>query len=122
MYTGDTSLMLASNGIEHTMYQIIYCCNHNLSNVYEWLSANYYIQLTLNMTKSKFILIASKQELTQFLESPSLTINKNVVEQLVTSTKSLGVYIDHNLKKIICAIGAIKQIRHLITFNNKYVT
>ena len=44
MYTDDTSLTLASNDIEH----IDYCLNHDLSNVYEWLSAN---KFTLNMTK-----------------------------------------------------------------------
>ena len=54
MYADDTSLTLASNDIEH----INYCLNHDLSNVYEWLSAN---KLTLNMTKTEFMLIASRQ-------------------------------------------------------------
>ena len=58
--------------------------------MYEWLSAN---KLTLNMTKTKFILIASRQKLSQFMESSSLTINENAVEQ-VTSAKSLGVNVD----------------------------
>ena len=102
---------------------INYCLNHDLSNVYEWLSAN---KLTLNMTKTEFMLIASRQKLSQFTESPSLTINENAIEQ-VTSAKSLGVYVDQNInwechienisKKIACAIGAIKRIRHLTPFN-----
>ena len=85
-YADDTSLTLASNDIEH----INYCLNHNLSNVYEWLSAN---KLTLNMKKTEFMLIASRQKLSQFTESPSLAINENAIEQL-TSAKSLGVYVD----------------------------
>ena len=91
--------------------------------MYEWLSAN---KLTVNNAKTEFILIASIQKLSQFTESPSLTINENAIEQ-VTSAKSLGVYVDHNInwkchienisKKIACAIGVIKRIRHLTPFN-----
>ena len=87
------------------------------------LAAN---KLTLNMTKTEFMLIASRQKLSQFTESLSLTINENTIEQ-VTSAKSLGVYVDQNInwechienisKKIACAIGAIKRIRHLTPFN-----
>lgn len=72
------------------------------------------------------MLIASRQQLSQFMESPSLTINENAVEQ-VTSAKSLGVYVDQNINwecdienisnKIACTIGAIKRIRHLTPFN-----
>ena len=51
MYADDTSLTFASTGIEH----INDCLNHDLSNVYECLSAN---KLTLNMTKTEFMLIA----------------------------------------------------------------
>ena len=36
MYADDTSLTLASTDIEHINYRL----NHDLSNVYEWLSAN----------------------------------------------------------------------------------
>ena len=77
------------------------------------------------MTKTEFMrLIASRQKLPQFTESPSLTINENAIEQVI-SAKSLGVYVDHmnwechieNIsKKIACAIGAIKRIRHLTPF------
>ena len=72
------------------------------------------------------MLIASRQKLSQFTGSPSLTINENAIEQ-VTSAKSLGVYVDQNInwechienisKKIACAISAIKRIRHLTPFN-----
>ncbi|XP_022777752.1 uncharacterized protein LOC111319200 [Stylophora pistillata] len=119
VYADDTSLTFASTDVEH----INYCLNHDLSNVYEWLSAN---KLTLNMTKTEFMLIASNQKLSQFTESPSLFINENAIEQ-VTSAKSLGVYVDQNInwkchienisKKIACAIRAIKRIRHLTPFN-----
>ena len=83
-------------------------------------------KLTLNTTKTEFMLIASRQKLSQFMKSPSLTINENAVEQVV-SVKSVGVYTDQNInwecnienisKKIACAIGAIKRIRHPTPFN-----
>ena len=55
MYADDTSLMLASTDIQH----INYCLNHDLSNVYEWLSAN---KLNLNMTKTEFMTYCIKAE------------------------------------------------------------
>ena len=56
-----------------TLMDINYCLNHDrdLSNVYEWLSA-----------KTEFMLIASRQKLSQFTESPSLTINENAIEKV----------------------------------------
>ena len=56
MYEDDTSLTLASTDIEHINYRL----NHDLSNVYEWLSAD---KLILNKTKTEFMLIASAQKL-----------------------------------------------------------
>jgi len=71
------------------------------------------------MTKTEFMLIVSRQKSSQFMESPSLTINENALEQ-VTSAKSLGVYVDQNInwechienisKKIACAIGAVNSL------------
>ena len=89
-----------------------------------WLSAN---KLTLNLTKTEFMLIASRQKLSTFSEIPSFSINDHPVKQ-VSSVKSLGVHIDQNMswechiqnicKKIASALGSIKRIRHLIPFNS----
>ena len=69
------------------------------------------------------MLIASRQKLSQFTESPSLTIKENAIEQ-VTSAKSLvdqninwECHIENISKKIACAIGVIKRIQHLTPFN-----
>jgi len=48
------------------------------------------------MTKTEFMLIESRQKLSQFMESPSPTINENAVEQ-VSSAKFLGVHVDQNI-------------------------
>ena len=80
-------------------------------------------KLTLNMTKTDFILIGSWQRLSTLAVSPTITIYGNQVSQ-VTTAKSLGVTIDNKLdwsshiakptKKVASGIGAIKRIRHLV--------
>ena len=116
MYADDTSLAFASTDVN----DLNNCLNYDLSKVYTWLSAN---RLTLNLTKTEFMLIASRQKLSNISERPTLTINDIAVEQ-VASAKSLDVYIDQTLnwechienifKKIASAIG---HLRHLIPFN-----
>ena len=119
MYADDTSLTFASVDLKH----IDDCLNYDLNRVYIWLSAN---KLTLNLTKTEFMLVASRQKLSTFSVIPSFSINDHPVKQ-VSSVKSLGVHIDQNMswdchiqnicKKIASTLGAIKRIRHLIPFN-----
>ena len=80
-------------------------------------------KLTLNMTKTDFILIGSWQRLSTLAVSPTITIYDNQVSQVIIA-KSLGVTIDNKLdwsshiakptKKVASGIGAIKRIRHLV--------
>ncbi|XP_073237512.1 uncharacterized protein [Porites lutea] len=80
--------------------------------------------LTLNKTKTEFMLIGSRQRLSTLTESPTFAINDFQVSQVITA-KSLGVIIDDRLdwsghigkvtKKVDSGIGAIKRIRHLVT-------
>ena len=84
------------------------------------MSAN---KLTLNLTKTEFLVITSRQRRVYLSDNPSLTIHNFPIEQ-VSSTKSLGVHIDENLswnthiegvcKKISSALGSIKRIRNFI--------
>ena len=67
--------------------------NEVLLNLSKWLIAN---KLTLNMTKTEFILIGSRQKLKTITDSPVVSINGTPVNQVLTS-KSLGVFIDANL-------------------------
>ena len=91
--------------------------NEVLLNISKWLIAN---KLTLNMTKTEFILIGSRQKLKTITDSPVVSINGTPVNQVSTS-KSLSVLIDANLtwgshieklaKKIPSGIAAIKRVR-----------
>jgi len=49
------------------------CINLDLQRISVWLTAN---KLTLNMTKTEFLLIISKQRLLNSTASPTVTINR----------------------------------------------
>lgn len=116
MYADDTHLTFSSNNINSINYHL----NQDLSSVNEWLIAN---KLTLNKSKTEFMLIGSRQRLRTLDNAPSLVIDEVPVKQ-VFSTKSLGVHIDENLswnvhidklcKKIASGIGALKRIRPFV--------
>ena len=67
--------------------------NDDLANVSNWLIAN---KLTLNMTKTEFMLIVSKQRLYTLIVPPRPSINGAPIEELTTA-KSLGLRVDDKL-------------------------
>ena len=94
-----------------------------------WLLAN---KLTLNMTKTEFMLIGSRQKLNSLSVLPDLEINGTQLNR-VDFTKSLGALIDENLtwsnhintisKKISSGIGSIKRMSRCVppaTLHNIY--
>ena len=65
MYADDTNLSLAGNNVLDIEQNL----NQDLENVNEWLIAN---KLTLNQSKTEFMLIGSRQRIRTFETSPSL--------------------------------------------------
>ena len=61
MYAGDMHITYADKDL-----------NKELLNISKWLIAN---KLTLNMTKTEFMLIGSRQKLNALTASPVLSIN-----------------------------------------------
>ena len=118
MYADDTSITSAGRDLN----EIDDYLNKDLKSVNTWLSSN---KLTLNLTKTEFLVITSRQRRVYLSDSPSLTINSFPIEQ-VSSTKSLSVSIYENLswnthietvcKKISSALGLIKRIRDFEPF------
>ena len=116
MYADDTQLTYASNNTHNIQTSL----NEDLENVHNWLRAN---KLTLNMTKTEFMLIGYRQRLSTVTVSPTLAINDFRVTRVATA-KSLGVTIDDNLDwgshmeniitKVSSGIGAIKRVSHLV--------
>ena len=92
--------------------------NHDLGNLKKWLISN---KLTLNTAKTEFMLIGSRQKLSTLSSQPELSID-NVPIEKVTSVKSLGIFIDENLRwqahinKLSKTFpsGAIKRIRYFV--------
>ena len=119
MYADDTQLTHIREQ-QYSQYSAKKSLSEDLENVHNWLRAN---KLTLNMTKTEFMLIGSRQRLNTVTVSPTLAINDFRVTQVATA-KSLGVTIDDNLdwgshmekiiKKVSSGIGAIKRVRHLV--------
>ena len=68
MYADDTHLTYASNNIHNIQTSL----KEDLENVHSWLRAN---KLTLNMTKTEFMLIGPRQRLSTVTVSPTLAIN-----------------------------------------------
>ena len=64
MNADDKSFSFVSADLKH----IDDCLNYDLNRVYTWLSAN---KLTMNLTKTEFILVALRQKLSTFPEIPS---------------------------------------------------
>ena len=68
MYADDTHLTYAGNNIHNIQTSL----KEDLENVHSWLRAK---KLTLNMTKTEFMLIGSRQRLTNVTVSSTLAIN-----------------------------------------------
>ena len=116
MYADDTHITYAYVVVNSIQLNL----NHDLGNLNKWLISN---KLTLNTAKTEFMLIGSRQKLSTLSSQPELSID-NVQIEKVTSVKSLGIFIDENLrwqthidklsKKVASGIGAIKRIRDFV--------
>ena len=120
MYADNTSITYASNDVE----EIERCVNIDLDRIRIWLAAN---KLTLNATKTEFLLIGSRQRLSTLERNPIIEINKFPIKHVATS-KSLGVHIDgsviltKSLRRLLLALvrlsvlGIFSLLRFYITY------
>ena len=75
IYADDTHLTYTDKDVNI----IQSCLNEDLLNISKWLIAN---KLTLNMTKTEFMLIGSRQKLNTLTVSPVLNINGTPINQV----------------------------------------
>ena len=111
---------LGFRSLHSTLSALLLNLNHNLDNLNKWLISN---KLTLNSAKTEFMLIGSRQKLST-LSNPLKLLIDNVAIEHVSSVKSLGIFIDENLRwqthidklseKVASGIGAIKRIRPFV--------
>ena len=88
-YAHNTYTTYADVGVNSIQLNL----NHDLGNLNKWLISNF----TLKTAKTEFILIESRQKLSTLSSQPELSID-NVPIEKVTSVKSLGIFIDENLR------------------------
>ena len=117
MFLDDTNISFSSN----TLSDLEHLINFELQSLNRWLIAN---KLSLNIAKTEFMVIGSRQRLATF-DDPELcvTVNNASLKQ-VKSAKTQGMTLDENLtwrdhvevisKKISSGIGALKRIRGVI--------
>ena len=74
MYADDTSITYAGKDLN----EIDDYLNKDLKSVNTWLSS---YKLTLNLTKTEFLIITSRQRRVYLSDNPSLTINNFSIEQ-----------------------------------------
>ena len=116
MYADDTSLTLSAyepTTLEEKL-------NKDLGEVQKWLKSN---KLTLNVKKTKYMIIGSHYRLRYLNGDLNVTVND---QQLTRATyyRYLGIEVDEALgwqphvhavcKKVSACIGAIKRIRSLV--------
>ena len=91
MYADDTNITVVGK----TSEEIEKSLNSELENIHKWLLAN---KLTLNVNKTEYMIIGSRQKLQNTLMNSNINIaiGGNEVKQVLT-TKSLGVIIGKNL-------------------------
>ena len=81
MYADDTHITYAGSDLHPIQSSL----SHDLEKLSKWLVSN---KLTLNATKTEFILMGSRQRLSTLSDTLELSINKVPVEQ-VSPAKSL---------------------------------
>ena len=89
LFADDTNLTVAGESIQEIELNM----NSDLACINEWLLAN---KLSLNVTKTEFILIGSAHKLNNLVTQPDLKINHKKIKQVCNATV-LGVELDDKL-------------------------
>ena len=77
MYSDDTHLP-AGSCVDNIQFYL----NQDSENVHNWLRAN---KLTLNMTKTEFMVIGSRQRMNNFTDSPTIATNNVQISRVTTA-------------------------------------
>ena len=89
MFSDDTSISYSSDSTE----QLQNVMNSELKNLKDWLITN---KLSLNITKTEFMIIGSRQRVNASQDNIDIRIDDREVKR-IHSTKSLGLHIDSHL-------------------------
>lgn len=119
LFADDTNLSVSGT----TTSEIEDKLEMDLNNVHCWLLAN---KLTLNVKKTEYMLIGSRQKLSKVNSDPILRIGSESINR-VSLTKTLGVLVDENItwrnhidhvaKKAAKGIGLLRRSKDLLDRN-----
>ena len=120
MYADNTPLTSSAEDSHVLEYKM----NHDMKLIQSWLTAN---KLTLNIKKTKFMLIGSPYRLSQVHNDFTVRANDKSLER-VSEHKTLGVHTDECLtwcphindvtKKISAGLGVLRRISAIIPFDS----
>ena len=121
MYADDTTL--TSSAEDPCVLEHKFNCDMNL--IQSWLPAN---KLTLNVKKTKFMLIGSQFKLSQTNSDFTVKVNNTPLERKIKH-KSLGVQIDESMNrrphintistKISAGLAILKRVSQFIPFDTR---
>ena len=113
MFADDTNITMSADSVDYLESKL----NSDLGNIHQWLVAN---KLSLNVSKTEYMIIGSRHNLNKIIEDPIMKIGDQLVNRVYT-TRSLVVIIDDRLgwenqidsisKKISKGIEAIRLIK-----------
>ena len=86
LFADDTNLTVAGESIE----EVELAMNNDLHCVHKWMLAN---QLSLNSSKTEFLLIGSNYRIKNLINQPNIKIDQDKIRQ-VHYSRLLGVQID----------------------------
>ena len=94
--------------------------NENLEKVHQWLLSN---KLTLNIERTEYMIIGSKQRLTNITNDPKIELGELEIKR-VDKSKTLGVTIDEHLtwknqvdsikKKVSKGIAMLRRMKEYV--------
>ena len=119
MYADDTNIATTGKSTK----EIASGANADLENIHIWLKAN---KLTLNVTKTEYMFIASDSNLDKLRDIRYLVLGGKPIKRVKVS-KSLGIFNDERLSwrnhidkisKTICSgISGLRQVREFVTLS-----
>jgi hypothetical protein len=129
MFADDTNLFCKGQSSADIECKL----NCDLNNIQKWLISN---KLTLNLTKTEYMLIGSQQRLDKILETPNILYGEHQIKRVREKT-FLGLTIDDQLKwnrhndeqckKISKSIALLRKAKdfasqeELVTIYNSFV-
>ena len=115
MFADDTNI--SSHGAD--IREINENLNENLEKVHQWLLSN---KLTLNNEKTEYMIIGSKQRLTNITNDPKIELGEAEIKR-VDKSKTLGVIIDEHLtwkNQVIAMLRRMKECVPISTLIKVY--